>query len=95
MKNEEVKPTETPVEDNANAQLPTEEPYAPKYKMWEHNNKINSTVMLPCSTKGPMKGKTRSFGYIYTSNMKILLGLRYKRRINIRLFAKKRYLFSI
>ena len=30
MKNEEVKPTETPVEDNTNAQLPTKEPYAPK-----------------------------------------------------------------
>lgn len=31
MEKEEIKPTETPVEDNTNAQLPTKEPYAPKY----------------------------------------------------------------
>lgn len=31
MEKEEIKPTETPVEDNSNAQLPTKEPYAPVY----------------------------------------------------------------
>ena len=46
--------------------------------------------MLPCSTKGPIKGKTGSFGYVYTLFIEKTLCLKYKISSNNEIFALKR-----